>query len=131
MIGIAPVANRREPRYGRVTTTTSETIVEEIGDQVTLARHDGNLLSVGTKQVRQKETVKQLLYGASEKVGKNSRFNKIAVLSRRRAFIQSAAVVLTLVGLAYVFGLLPPLECPRRTMIRGYGWLPGSLLLGW
>ncbi|NHN21649.1 hypothetical protein G6046_12005, partial [Bacillus amyloliquefaciens] len=49
----------------------------------------------------QKEIVKQLLYGASEKVGKNSRFNKIAVLSRRRAFMQSATVILPLVGLAY------------------------------
>ncbi|ORA26697.1 YobI family P-loop NTPase [Mycobacteroides abscessus] len=60
----------------------------------------------------QKEIVKQLLYGASEKVGKNSRFNKIAVLSRRRAFMQSAAVVLPLVGLAHMFGVLPQLEWP-------------------
>lgn len=60
----------------------------------------------------QKEIVKQLLYGATEKVGKNSRFNKIAVLSQRKAFLQSAAVVLPLVGLAYVFGVLPHLKWP-------------------
>lgn len=66
----------------------------------------------GTTNRIQKEIVKQLLYGASEKVGKNSRFNKIAVLSRRRAFIQSATVVLPLLGLAYVFGVLPQLKWP-------------------
>lgn len=60
----------------------------------------------------QKEIVKQLLYGASAKVGKNSRFNKIAVLSRRRAFMQSATVVLPLVGLAFMFGALPQLKWP-------------------
>lgn len=60
----------------------------------------------------QKEIVKQLLYGASEKVGKNSRFNKIAVLSRRKAFLQSSAVVLPVLGLAYVFGVLPQLKWP-------------------
>lgn len=60
----------------------------------------------------QKEIVKQLLYGASEKVGRHSRFNKIAVLTRGRAFMQSAAVVLPLLGLTYVFGALPHLRWP-------------------
>lgn len=68
----------------------------------------------------QKEIVKQLLYGASEKVGKNSRFNKIAVLSWRKAFLQSAAVVLPLVGLAYVFGVLPELKWPT---VQDATWL--------
>jgi len=74
----------------------------------------------------QKEIVKQLLYGASEKVGKNSRFNKIAVLSRRRAFIQSAIVVLPIVGLAYVFGVLPQLKWPTAqdpTWLRVTIWV--------
>ncbi|MGW6036695.1 YobI family P-loop NTPase [Gordonia terrae] len=62
----------------------------------------------------QKEIVKQLLYGASEKVGKNSRFNKIAVLSRHRAFMQSLTVVLPLVGLAYIFGVLPQMKWPTE-----------------
>ncbi|NYI76816.1 hypothetical protein [Nocardioides panzhihuensis] len=74
----------------------------------------------------QKEIVKQLLYGASEKVGKNSRFNKIAVLSRRKAFMQSATVVLPLVGLAYVFGVLPHLNWPtaqEATWLRAATWI--------
>ncbi|UCZ63251.1 hypothetical protein [Mycolicibacterium phocaicum] len=80
----------------------------------------------GTTNRIQKEIVKQLLYGASEKVGKNSRFNKIAVLSRRRAFIQSATVVLPLVGLAYVFGVLPQLKWPTAqdpTWLRVTIWV--------
>lgn len=68
----------------------------------------------------QKEIVKQLLYGASEKVGKNSRFNKIAVLSRRKAFLQSATVVLPLVGLAFVFDVLPELKWPT---VQDATWL--------
>lgn len=80
----------------------------------------------GTTNRIQKEIVKQLLYGASEKVGKNSRFNKIAVLSRRRAFMQSATVVLPLVGLAYVFGVLPQLKWPTAqdpTWVRAIIWV--------
>lgn len=74
----------------------------------------------------QKEIVKQLLYGASAKVGKNSRFNKIAVLSWRRAFMQSAAVVLPLAGLAYIFGVLPHLKWPTAedpTWLRMTTWV--------
>lgn len=74
----------------------------------------------------QKEIVKQLLYGASEKVGKNSRFNKIAVLSRRRAFMQSATVILPLVGLAYVFGVMPQMKWPTEqdaTWLRVATWV--------
>lgn len=80
----------------------------------------------------QKEIVKQLLYGASEKVGKNSRFNKIAVLSRRRAFMQSAAVVLPLVGLAYIFGVLPHLKWPTAEdpiCLRVVAWVAAVGLL--
>lgn len=80
----------------------------------------------------QKEIVKQLLYGASEKVGKNSRFNKIAVLSRRRAFMQSATVVLPLVGLAYMFGVLPHLKWPTAQdpiWLRVVAWVAAVGLL--
>ena len=80
----------------------------------------------------QKEIVKQLLYGASEKVGKNSRFNKIAVLSRRKAFSQSAAVVLPLVGLAYVFGVMPELTWPAAqdpTWLRVATWVAAVALV--
>lgn len=88
------------------------------------AKHDQAVLRLGISTLApgeegesttnriQKEIVKQLLYGASEKVGKNSRFNKIAVLNRRKAFLQSSAVVLPLLGLAYVFGVLPNLKWP-------------------
>lgn len=44
----------------------------------------------------QKEVVKQLVYGASRKVGKNSRFSRIAVPSRAKVFAQFA------LGLAFV-----------------------------
>lgn len=74
----------------------------------------------------QKEIVKQLIYGASAKVGKNSRFNKIAVLSWRRALMQSAAVVLPLVGLAYIFGVLPHPKWPTAedpTWLRVTIWV--------
>src|SRR5690625_580303 len=80
----------------------------------------------------QKEIVKLLLYGASEKVGKNSRFSKIAVLSRRKAFMQSATVVLPLVGLAYVFGMLPQLQWPTAqdaTWLRVATWVTVVVLV--
>lgn len=60
----------------------------------------------------QKEIVKQLLYGAAEKVGRNSRFSRIAVVSRRRALVEAAGVV-GAVGLILVFfGWLPELDWP-------------------
>lgn len=59
-----------------------------------------------TNQI-QKEIVKQLLYGASEKVGRNSRFRRIAVLGRWRAFAQSLGFVVCVGGLLYLLGWLP------------------------
>ncbi|WP_336707362.1 YobI family P-loop NTPase [Oerskovia sp. USHLN155] len=58
----------------------------------------------------QKEVVKQLVYGASQKVGKNSRFAKIAVLSKPRAFAQAAVLVLGVGALLYLFGWLPDIK---------------------
>lgn len=80
----------------------------------------------------QKEIVKQLLYGASEKVGKNSRFNKIAVLSWPKALAQSAAFVLALGALAYVFGVLPNITVlggPNPTWIRFAAWVGVAVLV--
>jgi hypothetical protein len=82
----------------------------------------------------QKEIVKQLLYGASEKVGRNSRFNKIAVLSWPKAFWQSAAVVVPLGVLATVFGVLPRLKWPGDDVVTGWRLLMwvvvGTLVTG-
>lgn len=73
----------------------------------------------------QKEIVKQLLYSASGKVGKNSRFNKIAVLSWKKAFAQSAMLILSIAGLLFVFGVLPQLKWPTAqdaTWLRAATW---------
>lgn len=79
----------------------------------------------------QKEIVKQLLYGASEKVGKNSRFSKIAVLSKRKAFIQSAAIVACVAGLLYLLGWLPNIKWTgpdHATWVRTAAWTGAALL---
>ncbi|MFF0726047.1 hypothetical protein [Streptomyces sp. NPDC004134] len=79
----------------------------------------------------QKEIVKQLLYGASEKVGKNSRFHKIAVLGKRKAFAQSAAVVGTVGGLLYLLGLLPHIKwtgAHEATWVRVAAWAGAAVL---
>ena len=55
----------------------------------------------------QKEIVKHLLYGASQKVGKNSRFNRIAVLTWPGAIARSAPVVVCVGVLLYLLGRMP------------------------
>jgi len=85
---------------------------------------DGGEGESTTNQI-QKDIVKQLLYGASEKVGKNSRFRKIAVLSTRKATAQSAAFVVCLGGLLYLFGWLPPIKWTgdnHDTWVRAVSW---------
>ncbi len=80
----------------------------------------------------QKEIVKQLLYGASEKVGKNSRFNKIAVLSWPKASLQSAAIVVAVGVLAWAFGMLPQLKWPGAdyaTWVRVLAWVVVALVV--
>ncbi|WP_114558305.1 YobI family P-loop NTPase [Desertihabitans aurantiacus] len=79
----------------------------------------------------QKEIVKQLLYGASEKVGKNSRFSKIAVLGRPKAFRQSAVIVICVGGLLYLLGWLPDLKwtvAGHPTWARAAAWVGAWLL---
>ena len=60
----------------------------------------------------QKEIVKQLLYGAAEKVGRNSRFSRIAVLSKRRVLIEAIGVVGAVGLILILFGWLPELDWP-------------------
>jgi hypothetical protein len=79
----------------------------------------------------QKEIVKQLLYGANEKVGKNSRFTKIAVLSKRKAVAQSAGVVLCLGGLLYLLGWLPDVKWTghdQKLWVRVVAWSGAAVL---
>lgn len=79
----------------------------------------------------QKEVVKQLLYGASQKVGKNSRFSKIAVLSKPRAFAESAVFVLGIGALLHLFGWLPDIKwtgADEATNIRWAGWAGAAAL---
>lgn len=79
----------------------------------------------------QKEVVKQLLYGANEKVGRNSRFTKIAVLTRRRAVAQAAAMVLCLGGLLYLLGWLPTIKWTgdgHRMWVRVAAWAGAAVL---
>ncbi|WP_155992893.1 YobI family P-loop NTPase [Nocardioides sp. URHA0020] len=73
----------------------------------------------------QKEVVKQLLYGASRKVGKNSRFSRIAVLSKRRVLAEAVAVVGAVGLVLVIFGWLPELEWPNagaETWKRATAW---------
>lgn len=78
----------------------------------------------------QKEIVKQLLYGASRKVGKNSRFRKIALLTWRKALLQAAAIVVVVGSLLYLFGWLPAIkwtESGEDTTVRALAWSASAL----
>lgn len=69
----------------------------------------------------QKEVVKQLVYGASRKVGKNSRFSRIAVPSRANVFAQFA-LGLAFVGLVlFTFDRLPKM---RTFFVEQPSWTP-------
>lgn len=79
----------------------------------------------------QKEIVKQLLYGATEKVGKNSRFTKIAVLSKRTAVLQSAGFVVCVGGLLYLLGWLPAIKWTgdeQASWVRMVAWVGAGIL---
>lgn len=79
----------------------------------------------------QKEIVKHLVYGASQKVGKNSRFAKIAVLPKVRAFVESAVLVAVVGALLYLFGWLPDIKwtgADETTLVRWSAWLGTAAL---
>lgn len=79
----------------------------------------------------QKEIVKQLLYGASQKVGKNSRFSKIAVLTKPRAFVQSAVTVGCVAALLYLLGWLPTIKwtgADEAVAVRVAAWTGAAVL---
>jgi hypothetical protein len=110
-------------RYGAGKSSVLDEFAKHEGDKVlrlaisTLA--PGEEGESTTNRI-QKEIVKQLLYGASKKVGRFSRFNKIAALDWTTAAWQSALVVVPLGLVAYVFGLLPDLAWPPKD--AGWGW---------
>lgn len=56
----------------------------------------------------QKELVKQLLYSASRKTLRHSRFSRITSLSKKRAFCESLAIVALVGALLALLGWLPP-----------------------
>lgn len=58
----------------------------------------------------QKELVKQIVYSAPKKVGRNSRFSRIAVPSKGRLFLEALLVVVTLGLGLFAFGRLPELK---------------------
>lgn len=73
----------------------------------------------------QKEIVKQLLYGASSKVGKNSRFSRIAVLTKRRVLAEAVGIVGAVGLVLLIFGWLPELNWPDSdagTWKRAAAW---------
>ena len=79
----------------------------------------------------QKEIVKQLLYGASKTVGKNSRFSRIAVLSKRRAAVESVVVVGCVGMLLYLLGWLPDIKwtgASESTSVRVAAWVGAAVL---
>ena len=79
----------------------------------------------------QKEIVKQLLYGASKTVGKNSRFSRIAVLSKRRAAVESVVVVGCVGMLLYLLGWLPDIKwtgASQSTSVRVAAWVGVAVL---
>jgi hypothetical protein len=73
----------------------------------------------------QKEIVKQLVYGASQKVGRNSRFSHITVLTKPVALLQSLLAVGVFGGLLYLFGWLPDIKwtgADEAAWVRTAAW---------
>jgi hypothetical protein len=78
----------------------------------------------------QKEIVKQLLYGASRKVGKNSRFRKIALLTWPKALLQTGGFVAVVGALLYLFEWLPPIkwtDSDEDTTVRVLAWVGAAV----
>ena len=90
----------------------------------TLAPTEGEAGITRTNRI-QKELVKQIVYSAPKKVGRNSRFSRIAVPSRTTFFLQ-AAVAMAVLGLGlFVFGRLPDLPA---TSPEPDAYLPAALV---
>jgi len=80
----------------------------------------------------QKELVKQLVYGASPRTLRHSRFSRNAPISLARAFGESVAFVGVLGGLLALLGWLPSLagtEADRPGLVRTAMWLLFAALL--
>lgn len=75
----------------------------------TLAPAEGETGITTTNRI-QKELVKQIVYSAPKKVGRNSRFSRIAVPSRAKFFLEAAVAVAALGLGLFVFGRLPELK---------------------
>ncbi|MEV6621589.1 hypothetical protein AB0M83_36660 [Amycolatopsis sp. NPDC051106] len=67
----------------------------------------------------QKELVKQLLYRAIPSASRFSRFNRIVVLSRKRAVLEAAAAIVVVGAILAFVGLLPPVAWTGA----GYPWI--------
>jgi hypothetical protein len=81
----------------------------------------------GTTNRIQKEVVKQLVYGASQKVGKNSRFSRIAVPSKTKVFAQFALAIALIGAVVFALDRLPTL----RTFVEGQpSWTPYAVWVG-
>jgi hypothetical protein len=80
----------------------------------------------------QKELVKQLLYSASPRTLRYSRFNRIASLSRWRALAEAAAAVVVLGAILLLVGVwpsLPDLQVGSTDVPQAVTWLVLGLLL--
>ncbi|MDQ4110528.1 MAG: hypothetical protein M3306_05430 [Actinomycetota bacterium] len=80
----------------------------------------------------QKEVVKHLLYGAPRRIGRSSRFSRIAVLSLPWAFMQAAMAVAAIGALLYVFGWLPDIKWTGKSQpvwVRASAWLGTALVV--
>ena len=121
-------------RYGSGKSSVLDKFVEnhhEIAQRLVISTLAPGEQGESTTNRIQKEMVEQLLYGASEKVKKNSRFNKIAILPKRRAFKQSAAFVVCVGGLLYLFNLLPNIKWtgPDHAIeVRFIAWLTTAFM---
>jgi hypothetical protein len=71
----------------------------------------------------QKELVKQLIYRASPREFRFSRFNRIIPLSRSRAALEAAAAILVIGGILWFFKVLPDIKLLPDAAGFGRPWL--------
>lgn len=107
--GKSSVLDEFQARHHRRTLRLA---ISTLAPDETVSKEENLLASAGLAKTNriQKEVVKQLVYGASRKVGKNSRFSRIAVPSRGKVFAQFA-FALAFVGLVlFAFDRLPTMR---------------------